>query len=162
MTGGSVSDNIEILQALILCRVCGNHKSFVDFYNRQVRSDLSAGECKSCTKTRVKNRSRTNPSVQEYDRERAKTPSRRAKTKEITRKWREDNPMGYLAHTAVSTAIRAGRLQKMPCVFCSEKIVHAHHKDYSKPLDVIWLCPKCHHRLHALFPEIEGKGKGAE
>jgi hypothetical protein len=24
---------------------------------------------------------------------------------------------------------------------------------------VIWLCPKCHHRLHAMFPEIEGANK---
>jgi hypothetical protein len=25
-----------------------------------------------------------------------------------------------------------------------------------KPLAVIWLCAKCHHRLHANFPETDG------
>lgn len=26
--------------------------------------------------------------------------------------------------------------------------VHAHHEDYSKPLDIIWLCRSCHRKLH--------------
>jgi hypothetical protein len=25
----------------------------------------------------------------------------------------------------------------------------AHHSDYSKPLDIEWLCNSCHERLHA-------------
>jgi hypothetical protein len=27
---------------------------------------------------------------------------------------------------------------------------------YSKPLDVVWLCVKCHQRIHAAFPELHG------
>jgi ribosomal protein S27AE len=59
----------------------------------------------------------------------------------------------------VGNAVRNGRLTKEPCLFCGEEKVHAHHRDYSKPLDVIWLCPKCHNRLHAAFPETEGERK---
>lgn len=45
-------------------------------------------------------------------------------------------------------AIRKGYLIRQPCEVCSTEIdVQAHHDDYSKPLDVRWLCRK-HHREH--------------
>ncbi|QTC89414.1 hypothetical protein IFE19_01385 [Brevundimonas pondensis] len=72
---------------------------------------------------------------------------------EKAREWREAHPDAYRAHNAVNNAVRDGRLTKEPCLFCGEAKVHGHHQDYSKPLDVIWLCPRCHHRLHANFPE---------
>lgn len=62
---------------------------------------------------------------------------------------RIENEEKYKARTAVSNALRDGRLIKQPCEHCgaTEK-VQAHHNDYSKPLDVEWLCFKCH-REHA-------------
>ena len=148
-------------QPIITCRVCDAGKFPDDFYKNHIRKGGSVGECKDCTKARVKARARTNPKVQEYDRARAKTPERRAKSREITARWRVENDAGYKAHTAVSNALRDGRLLKEACLFCSADEVHAHHRDYAKPLDVIWLCPKCHHRLHANFPETEGANKAS-
>jgi hypothetical protein len=53
--------------------------------------------------------------------------------------------------------LRDGKIKKLPCQVCvSESHVHAHHTDYSKPLEVVWLCAKCHHRIHACFPHLGG------
>lgn len=53
------------------------------------------------------------------------------------------------ARKKVDTEIRAGRLIKLPCEVdgCTETKVEAHHNDYSKPLDVTWLCI-FHHVTH--------------
>lgn len=46
-------------------------------------------------------------------------------------------------------AVRDGRLTKKPCEVCgTEEKVEAHHEDYSKPLDVMWLCFKHHRERH--------------
>ena len=53
----------------------------------------------------------------------------------------------HAARRKVHSAIKAGRLAREPCEVCGSSVVHAHHDDYNKPLDVRWLCPK-HHREH--------------
>lgn len=53
----------------------------------------------------------------------------------------------HLAHKAVQTAVARGKLQRGPCEVCGAPDAHAHHADYSKPLDVHWLC-KTHHEDH--------------
>lgn len=52
------------------------------------------------------------------------------------------------AHSAVSAARRGGSLIPKPCERCGVAKVDAHHDDYSKPLDVRWLCRACHTRHH--------------
>lgn len=53
------------------------------------------------------------------------------------------------AHCAVYYALGVGHLTRQPCEICGSNNVHAHHADYARPLDVRWLCPICHGRLHA-------------
>lgn len=45
-------------------------------------------------------------------------------------------------------AKRKGILKKDNCVICNSKNSEAHHEDYSKPLEVIWLCKKHHTEKH--------------
>lgn len=141
----------------MLCRACDADKDAADFY-----AGVSS-RCKDCHKAAMKVRRLTDPYVQEYDRQRAKTPERREHSARISSQWRKDHPEAYRAQNAVNNAIRDGRLIKQPCSICgAEKNVHGHHKDYAKPLDVTWLCAKCHHRVHATFPELGGHFQAAE
>jgi hypothetical protein len=56
------------------------------------------------------------------------------------------------ARGAVSAAVRSGKLIRGLCGICgSNKNIEAHHKDYSKPLDVVWCCAECHSRLHSKY-----------
>lgn len=60
---------------------------------------------------------------------------------------KKNHPLKKRAREIVKYAIQTGALIKLPCVKCGDLISHAHHEDYSKPLEVIFLCRK-HHREH--------------
>lgn len=44
-------------------------------------------------------------------------------------------------------AKKQGILKQMPCEICGNLKTDAHHDDYTKPLEVKWLCRK-HHAEH--------------
>lgn len=62
--------------------------------------------------------------------------------------WKVRTPQEvHRAHNIVEQAILNGLLVRRPCEVCGVLHVDAHHDDYSKPLEVRWLCRK-HHLLH--------------
>lgn len=61
--------------------------------------------------------------------------------------WEAKNPEKKKAHKDVENAIRWKRLVKGPCEVCGAEKVEAHHDDYSRTLDVRWLC-RPHHLEH--------------
>lgn len=72
----------------------------------------------------------------------------RARLTIAIRRWRRKNKQKNLAQRKVFIALRNGTLIKEKCKKCGKKRVHAHHKDYSKPLKIIWLCPYHHSERH--------------
>lgn len=64
-------------------------------------------------------------------------------------RWEDRNPEKRLAHRQVEYALRWNDLEREPCANCGADIVHAHHHDYKRPLDVTWLCVACHKQEHA-------------
>ena len=161
MTEHNIAGAAGGIQGGVRCRVCDALKPSSEYYPKQIRMSGDVGECKECTKARVRRRARNNPAVQEYDRKIARRPKKAASIRAISEAWNEKNPEAYRAHYLLTNAVRDGRIEREPCLFCRAEKVHAHHRDYAKPLGVIWLCPKCHHRLHAYFPETEGENKTA-
>jgi hypothetical protein len=78
-----------------------------------------------------KNRKRRNALMREY----SKAPGTKDRHK---------------ARWLTARAIRTGKLTKRPCEVCKATTkVQAHHDDYSKPLDVRWLCLTHHVEHHA-------------
>lgn len=66
------------------------------------------------------------------------------KTKE---QYEKRNPEKVKARKAVDRAVRRGKLERLPCEVCGDE-AQAHHDDYSKPLDVRWLCFRHHREEH--------------
>lgn len=53
------------------------------------------------------------------------------------------------AWSRVHRAVRRGDLEPTPCAKCGAVPSRAHHPDYDRPLDVVWLCHGCHKAEHA-------------
>lgn len=53
------------------------------------------------------------------------------------------------AREILHNAVKYKKVKKpSTCEKCSNKNVQAHHLDYSKPLEVVWVCRSCHENLH--------------
>ena len=134
------------------CFKCGIRKHRSNFYRHSAMADGLLGKCKDCTKVDVRaHRIENSEAVREYDRKRSRTRMRLEDRQSRNSAYAKMNPEKRAAHHALGNAVRDGRVKKRPCAFCgSEDRLDAHHHDYSKPLDVTWLCAGCHRRFHAL------------
>lgn len=142
------------------CFKCGHTKPINEFYGHPRMADGHLNKCKKCARADVSANYRVrHDQYVEYERQRAVLPHRRAAVKQYAlthrdviqrghRQYRQRYPERAAAHNAVSNAIRDGRLARMPCEICGDLKVHAHHTDYSKPLDVMWLCRRHHLEQH--------------
>lgn len=78
----------------------------------------------------------------------------REKIRDFNRDWQSRNAKKIKCHRLMWGAIKAGKLLQDVCDVCGSDIVHGHHPDYDKPLDVVWLCPEHHRQWH----EANGEG----
>lgn len=145
-----------------ICGTCNIEKEDGDFHKRKASKDGLAARCKECQRQYDKARANDPERVKARE-EYQKTPQgqaavRRAKERwalknkgkvaESTKRYREKNPNKYRAHGIVAYAIKQGNLYPEPCEICGKKKTEAHHDDYSKPLNVRWLCSKHHKQWH--------------
>jgi hypothetical protein len=86
-----------------------------------------------------------------YEAQYRSRPVVKAKLCDLARGRRND-PAERHKHEArwkLNRAIAAGRVLRKPCEVCGSAGSQGHHTDYSKPLDVMWLCPVHHAAEHA-------------
>lgn len=77
----------------------------------------------------------------------AKTSKGKSSSQRAYRAYIARQPERYAARFAANNAVKAGKLVKPPaCQTCGWVTPHLqmHHRDYSKPLAVEWLCVLCH------------------
>lgn len=74
------------------------------------------------------------------------------KEKDRARRSREKYRLNHLARWSVGSAMKQGKLKKLPCCDCGsvDRISAHHHNGYEKDhwLDVVWLCSECHGKRH--------------
>lgn len=118
------------------CSKCGIEKDPSQFerWRRQ---------CKDCMKGIRK-------SLQPYDpnRKRIYFKNHPEKRKEIRERYKQKYPEKEKAEQLLQDAVKYGKVLKQPCEICGGLDVHGHHADYSRPLEVKWLCVEHHNQLH--------------
>jgi hypothetical protein len=132
-----------------ICTACNEIKPIAEFYKVD-------SKCKPCRKAKVMEYRRNNSEkIRAYDRQRGKLEHRKNAVLLNTNKRRKD-PDGYMAaHNAVARALKKGLIERKPCCMCGSTLnIHAHHDDYSKRLDVMWLCVIHHKARHAYLEYI--------
>jgi ribosomal protein S27AE len=131
------------------CFKCSTVKPLTEFYKHNGMADGFLNKCKSCSKQdTTKHRNKNIEKVREYDRIRAKNPERQKAITSITKAWRQEDKRRIQCHSAVSYAIKTGKLVRKNCERCGNENSLAHHEDYDKPLMVNWLCQPCHKQRH--------------
>ena len=132
------------------CFKCNRILELSEFYVHSKMADGHLNKCKECAKRDATTHRENNiAKVTAYDKERNKTEHRKQRRKVYLRDYRHRNPASDKAHQAVSKAVRSGTLVPMPCEVCkTTEGVHAHHDDYSQPLNVRWLCATHHRQYH--------------
>lgn len=126
------------------CFKCGEEKPLSDFYRHARMADGHLNKCKVCTKADMaRNRKDKIDHYRAYDRERGNR-----QTSEYFAEYRKRYPNKARARNKVAYEVSKGNLTSKPCEECGDAPTHAHHPDYSRPLDIQWLCPACHKAWH--------------
>ena len=136
------------------CRGCPRFLLLGEFYKHPQMGDGHLNFCKDCIKHNVSARYwRDVENSREYEncrhKRRLADSGYIAHLRERVRKYRRINPHKHVAHQMVSKALLSGAILRGSCEVCgTTEYVHAHHDDYSRPLDVKWLCAADHKARH--------------
>lgn len=155
-----------------ICIRCRRFLPLDEFYSHKQMADGRLNACKSCVKKSSAERHariEADPLAREDEldrqrekarryREQGKKPVSRVSAKERMRRTRLEHPEAVRARNLVQHAKRRGDLIPQPCEVCGSEDVHAHHDDYSKPLEVRWLCSAHHASVDNIKRKAERLG----
>lgn len=75
---------------------------------------------------------------------------KRGNRTEQNKRYREKYNFKVIAHRKLNIAVKNGVVLKPNnCTDCGgSEYIQGHHDNYDKPLNVRWLCHKCHNKIH--------------
>lgn len=132
------------------CPRCGETKPLEAFNRNRSRPSGRQDYCKTCTRSHRKaNREKRRAMQRDW---RRRNPD---KIRQYRRTRESNHPEKEAANAAVRAAVDAGRLVRATvCEYCGNATkTEGHHRDYSKQLEVVWLCHDCHVDEH--WPELQ-------
>ena len=116
-----------------VCFKCRTAKPKSEFYRHPQMGDGLLGKCKECAKKdSTENRWAKIEQHREYARRRASMPHRVALRKRVVKEWIKRHPYRRYAQSALRAALKAGKIQALPCAVCGQK-AEAHHPDRRIP-----------------------------
>jgi hypothetical protein len=135
------------------CCGCGKWKDLSAFPPKHGRKAM--GRCSPCFKVYWEAYSRANIKTIRKNKAKWERGNQAALSRRKANRYRNDPEyrLKVLARGKVYLAIKRGILKRLPCESCGAKKSHGHHHDYAKPLDVHWLCLKCHLKEHGVALE---------
>jgi len=115
------------------CTKCGRELPLREFHRYNRRNETHYSQCRDC-KAEYKRENKEKLLSTQLRRRAKPTPEERQKKK---------------AWNALYYALRVGKITKPDaCELCGNKgNMQGHHRDYSKPFDVTWVCQWCHSQL---------------
>ena len=143
-----------------ICRTCNIEKDISFFGKHIAEKDGLRRHCKSCRSEEAIMACENNP---EYRKLRAKSALKyqklhRDKINLYKREYDKKDKIRAQAHRLIAQRVyttrnrKELRIEKKPCEKCNSVYrIHAHHPDYTKPLDVKWLCAKHHGEAHRIM-----------
>jgi hypothetical protein len=158
-TGEKIVRSLPKGKAVHVCNACGIPKIIPDDYYGSSRV------CRECIKTRVAAYQKT-AAGRESHRKAQRRWNAKASSQLLKADWKKSDkgieaerryyaskmdriPEKLRARALVNTHVRRGKIRKPAnCESCGKTCaVEAHHEDYTRPLDVQWLCRDCHERV---------------
>lgn len=121
-----------------VCKRCKQERSRAEFSAHKKYADGLNHWCKECFKDwKVTWMERNRERVLRKNNERMKAAYRTP-----------EGHMKAIARSRLHNAVLYGKIERKPCEVCGDERVHGHHDDYTRPLEVRWLCRKHHIDLH--------------
>lgn len=153
------------------CCRCGQSQPEFNFYRTGLsKNDGFSYACRSCSRLRVSNGWKSLPKEEKLRRarrpynvekkrenyqQRKIDPQKRQVDLESARRRKKNHPEKFKARKLAQDAVKNGTLVRPTvCDGCNleKDRIEGHHPDYSKPLEVIWLCVSCHRKIHYGIP----------